>query len=211
MGTNLVDNDLIQCRVACWHGNQLSINLYYYQMQAKSGGAFTTDDAALGLDNLASAVYPPAISANAQYYGVQVRKWNVGPPDLPVRSIANTQAGQLTGDTLPDQVCGIITKQTAFAGKGYRGRVYIPFPSTTMADTDDTPLAAYLSKLNDISNNLLKGSTITGALASMFAAPILWKPHGLSFAYITTLRSNKKWATQRRRGNYGRINELPPW
>src|SRR3546814_8120191 len=68
----------------------------------------------------------------------------------------------LGGDLLPGQVCGMVTKLTAAAGRRFRGRVYVPFPLET--DNDGiVPSAAYVARINPVA--LAQISQITAGVA----------------------------------------------
>jgi len=171
----------------------------------------TDQEVCNALDTLLAPLYKPALSNTATYYGLRVKKIWPLPVFIPVTRHSHTGAG--TGDSIPApaQLSGIITKQTAGVGRSKRGRIYIPFPSTAYLDTDSTPTATYLTVLGAIAPALFAGDTIVGASGTANILPIIWGRVAHSMADVTASRVNDKFATQRRRGEYGRQNTIPPF
>jgi len=149
------------------------------------------------------------MTADGSFVYVAAKKIGVTPPDPEFRSTEAAEAGTAGGDPLPTQVSGIITIQTAFAGRKYRGRMYVPFPSEGMNDVTGKPSAAYLVLLANLANVMLADPvTLTDGGNSIDLEPILWHRATNTFDVVTSARMNQKWATQKRRGIYGRPNPV---
>lgn len=118
-------------------------------------------------------------------------------------------AGGLAGDVLPTQTAGLITKRTAVPGRRGRGRAYIPFPTESYNDANGLPTNAYMTPAGalafSISQSVLVGTLIDG---NYLDPVILHRDTGGTSDILATL-ARQKWATQRRRGSYGRPNVSP--
>lgn len=200
--------DVYQATVHCHALDQEALNVYHLKVLAVTG-APTMAILAGTLDVLATVTYPPCLSATARYEGVELRRL------LPTKSrpVNSSTPGAGGGGTplMPRQVCGIWTKQSAGVGPGKRGRVYVPFPSTIDTNgTADVPNSAYLGNLATLATDWtgvdvlddLAGNTITVEFGIFSKAGV--------FTACDDFRVNAKWATQRRRGDYGRTNPVFP-
>jgi hypothetical protein len=112
---------------------------------------------------------------------------------------------------LPKQTAGLITFQSGVSGGQGQGRMYIPFPSPLASKASGAPTDAYLLLMTTLASALLgpiptKG--VSGAIGQLVAVT---KPYN-DFTPVTQFTSSKPspaWATQRRRGDYGRLNKSP--
>lgn len=127
MATPLGLNWNLRCRFYCFYDNQLAITQMFYKTANVLGTSASDQDAAARLDSLFAPLIKPIIPSLANYTGVSVQ---IVAPVLQPLVTANANAGAGTDMTnpLPTQNCGILTKNTAAAGKGRKGRMYIPFP-----------------------------------------------------------------------------------
>jgi hypothetical protein len=120
--------------------------------------------------------------------------------------------GTAAGNPIPNQVSGIITKTTAFAGRANRGRTYVPFPAASFnLAPNDTPTAAYVALLDALGIVLFAPMALTLGADTVNVTPVLFHRRTGFNTPITNFRSRQLWATQRRRGNYGTANTLPPF
>jgi len=203
-------NEIWLARVVCQDVGQISINMLHYEIAGTTGTGATDQECATTLDNTAAPIYKAVISGldSARYYGVDFRRQRPAPPFVPAVSKANTGSGTVNSETMAKQVCGIITKRTGFAGRKYRGRMYIPFPTETANTNDGTATTAYQTLLDAIGLNLLTPIIVTGGAGTTTLFPCLLHPDG-SIDRITAWLSRATWGTQKRRGDYGRTNVLP--
>jgi hypothetical protein len=217
MAQTLQLGDIIQVDVACFSNGQLGLNRSHWKVTTFSGTGATDQDCANILDANFSTAYRNLLGNNASYYGVKVTRIVPLPPTAPVTSTANQGLGVVLSPSLPQQVSGVITMGTAFAGRAFRGRVYVPFPPTSMNDAVlDVPIAAY-KPLLDALGALYRGDFLVGTAPNQITIDSVLV-HRANKAGVTpppttilTSRSNLKWGTQRRRGNYGRPNVFPPF
>ena len=116
--------------------------------------------------------------------------------------------------SLPKQTCGLASIKTALAGRRYRGRMYLPFPSVTMDTGDGVPTAGYqVNVVNAVTVMLSVNNITVGGRTANWNTVLVHKagktPIPASPTPITTFVIDGGWATQRKRGYFGRINESP--
>jgi len=203
-------------RVYCYFGDQVGINTRYFQVGAIAGPAVSELAFIAVQDIIFAALYKPALTDGAEYIGSDIQNITVGPP-YPLQSGTSANQGNGTGGTLPmgAQVSGLISTRTAMSGPAFRGRSYIPFPSadSTDATAPAFPNAAYSAQLQLIANAALGtvGYTIGGGTVSVTWVIYHYQPAALRAlpTPITAAFPTGSYATQKRRGNYGRLNPSP--
>ena len=91
------------------------------------------------------------------------------------------------------------------------GRTYIPFPSQTDNTGTGVPSAGYITRCGTLANAYINTIDITGVgLGSVRLLPVLWSPGTPTITrQVVALRVAPAWATQRRRGSFGRTNRPP--
>lgn len=179
----------------------VSINVLHYVVSAVTGAGKFDQDIADRIDLELGPPYKAYLSADSGYRGVIVQKIFPLPALLPVSSIVSQGPGtRVTGDTLPGQICGIITKRTLGAGRAKRGRVYVPFPGEDDT-TDGQPNAGYITALNGLLTPLVNSLVVGIAPDTLLIEPVIFHraiPGSPDPVMIT--QSRQYFATQRRRG-----------
>lgn len=208
MPTIITTNSIWRARVACYLPNQASINVLHYIATASAGAGGTDTTFAAGLDSLLAPLMKAVLNEAAFYRGVSVQRIFPAPTTIPAIVTVNDGAGEVTGDLLPAQVCGVITKQTPYAGPQFRGRMYCPFPGEA-DNTGNAPTAGYGARLDDIALALLDVIVAGAGGDTSDMTPCLYHRGDGSITLLTATRTNLLWGTQRRRGNYGRLNNPP--
>jgi len=103
----------------------------------------------------------------------------------------------------PQNVAAIITKRTAFLGRKYRGRIFLPFlADSDIADTQDlnaTPYGALVTLAGRLSSNVTTATTSTYWPVGMTMVPILWHASTQTSTPISQMVANEYIASQRRR------------
>lgn len=211
-------NDIYEVTYFATFGDQAAVIRHNYQERNTAGTGPTTTQFGAVLAANVGAPLKACLSASASYRGLMVKKLTPIPPTQPVINITNQGAGGVVGEPLPRQVRGIITFTTPFAGRGFRGRVYVPFPSEASNDTDATPTAAYVTLLTTLGQAMQQSYPGVGAggnTGDLFRVLVRYVYIGgnlTSVAYradITASLPRDRWATQRRSGAYGRPNISP--
>lgn len=211
MSFNFVESgQLCELRVYCWNAtaSQLAINVLKYRI---GGAAFplSSDAVAIAISTLIADKYIAVMDAAARYSGVSVQDW---PARLNVASWSNAGAGNgaVVGLDIPTQVCGLISYYSNTAGAKGRGRSYLGFTSSTSNTTAGLPSAGYLTDAQAL-GDFMKFIAFSVVGDEYFAELVICDAIGAS-APKPVLRAyaQPRWATQRRRGSFGRLNTLPP-
>jgi len=79
-------------------------------------------------------------SAELTYEGVQVQKIYPLPATNPIINTTGNGTATVGGSSLPTSVAGVITKRTNFAGRKYRGRVFVA--GVPVGSENDSQLSA---------------------------------------------------------------------
>lgn len=129
-----------------------------------------------------------------------------GAPVSPTLFMPQSQQFGTAGATpMPGQSCGLITRRVLRLTNANRGRVYVPFPATSAGSFDETPNAAYVSNLEDIASSLLPLTVPLNVVGQKWS-PILFNPVTTGYQPLFAWEAQPKWATQKRRGDYGKLN-----
>jgi hypothetical protein len=179
----------------------VSINVLHYEVIAVTGTGKFDQDIADRVDLELGAPYKGILTPDSGYRGVIIQKIFPLPMSLPIDSIVSQGPGtRAAGDTLPGQVCGIITKRTSGAGRAKRGRLYVPFPGEDDS-TDGLPNAGYITAINTLLTPLVNSLVVGIGADTVTIQPVIFHraAPGTSDA-ITFTQSRLYFATQRRRG-----------
>jgi len=214
MATVIELSDSIIARAWSVDGDQASVQRFWYDVTSITGTSTTDQIMADQLETTLAPLYKPLLNNIAEWRGVQVQIYRDNAIFSEVSSIAHAGVGTGGALPLPRQSSGIISWGSARAGRRFRGRMYIPFPSTTADTGDGIPTSAYQVALQTLAD-AWRQSVFFGSVGSAIQAEPFLKhspgktPIPATVTHITTGDANLKWATQRRRGSYGRINSSP--
>lgn len=209
-GTVPAIGDLIQVRVQCVQGPQLSMNVLHYRVTSIVGGGLTLLEMGNALNGLWSPVYRPWMPVDATYRGVLVQ--NLQPPKTDSVEAATSLAGTAIGAGMAKQVSGLITYRTGFGGRANRGRSYIGFGSSTWMQAGGELSGAGLAILTALGVQLgpIIAPTFGGkqtALHLVIRHPDAGGPPPVPQSTdVATVQAEQLLATQRRRGDFGRPN-----
>lgn len=184
------------------------INLSYVCTVA--GGSDTR--AALGnaLLNQLSGDYVLNMNVNSTLFGYKVSYLNRTPPPAAVTG-GTSQPGVLSGTFAPTQCRPLLRWTTQFAGRKYRGRVYMFTPNSTMVGTGGIPAAAVVTSTNNFAALAVAAFTSAGSTWHLCIAHRP-PPGGVwSSTQVTGYTDVDIFATQRRSSRFGRVNTIPPW
>lgn len=176
---------------------------------AAASGTPTYADLVAELGAALGAAYSPLLSDHAQVLGMMARQASPTVLDNWTVSAWDHIPGTGGAARLPDQCSYLITLRTDYIGKEYAGREYVPFPPTE-ANDDGSVAGGFQTDL----------STLAGLLASPYSLSVggrtatirpVAKPGGTfsSLAEFTHYEAHSQFATQRRRGAFGRFNAPP--
>lgn len=203
----LIAGDIARIRAYCLQGNQLGLNVLHYVASLPTGSGVTEAEVAGAFNTTTASKYADCLNAQAEYRGASVQNITSVPSSAngydPVTSV-----GTVTGDPLPGAVSGIIGLKTAKAGRKYRGRVYIPFPGEADNTVAGVPSGGYNGRLNSLAA-AIKGFTVTGVGGTMKFDLVVYHRATHTWDNVTTTISRARWATQRRRSDFGAQDTLP--
>lgn len=218
MSTVLAVDDIFVVRPWCTANEQASVNSFYYNVTALGLGGCTDQDIANEIDALLSPLYQAVLTTSNTYNGVQVQiVANAAGGFLPasVFSTGGSGPGLVAGATLPRQTCALTSWKTFFAGQAFRGRTYWPFPPTSFDTGDGTMTGGALAFYQALANQV-NAYNINIATGCQFQLSLYHRgnPHAVppvppSVTLIVFNTTAQTWATQRRRGSYGRANKSP--
>lgn len=208
----IVTGDLYKHRTFLQEGSQIGINIRYFTVTAETNPLGNEGQLIDALDLQISPFYKALTSALVFYSGSDIQNIS-GVLPHPVQSGSQDNAGNGTAgaSSLPSQASGIIKTVTRFTGRGFRGRSYVPFPPTNALDETTnpaTPSAAYVTSLQGLAT-YCSGSQVVPALVGGFTTTIQWvlfHVRTLTYSDIVDGFAEKMFATQKRRGNFGRTN-----
>ena len=201
-------NDIIEVRFVCTQLDQTAINVRHYKVTATTGTSQTLGDFSDVLDPIFAPLLKALLNTNAAYYGTVVRRVSPIPPSTIAWTNTGAAGGNALGDLLPRQTCGLIGLQTQFAGRAFRGRFYVPFPGEADSDANALPVAGYRGRLANLAF-ALTGNQLVGIANTATLIPVIYHRASNTTTPINASVIRTKWATQRRRGSYGRPNPPP--
>ena len=209
MGVTLIVGQVLVAKYHSWQSPQLGLNIRRLRITEITGGTTVLQqDCADALSVVVGPLLRANMTEHAEYRGLTMKIH--GGTTVQDISIAGAGIGSIQGEALPAQVSGIITLKTDSAGRAGRGRMYIPFPSEEDSDQAFGPMAGYMQGLVGIGAYHANEQSITIPGGSMKIRFGLYIPFGADFTKdFTGYNARQKWATQRRRGSYGRPNSLP--
>lgn len=205
----ITTGNIVEVRFFCQFGDQGSVNVRHYNTTTHSGNG---PDLKLVADEISGTIAPlliGTISVEAHYRGTGVRV--VAPPPISLEALSNAGAGQGTGAgiALPRQVCGIVSLRSETGGRRARGRFYVPFPPTSQNQVGGIPTPGYMVNLASIGGFLVTTITVGTAPNQATLVPVVWSKKYASSYPLKTIVTPQMWATQRRRGSFGRPNTSP--
>lgn len=201
--------DVVETKVYNLLDDQLGINVRHWQVGAVTGPGAQLSEAATALEIAVEPAYKALMAGPTSFRGVGAR---VIDPALSLEVFSNTLTGLAAGGItpLPKQVAGFISFRTDTAGRRGRGRLYIPFPSTDHVEPDGNPTAAYLGIVQLLANTYSQTLTVMGGGGgSAVLSPVLWGRALKIPTLITRTVVPDRFATQRRRGDFGPTNVSP--
>ncbi len=221
MSQSFVVGDYVRIRTYCFFAlqAQLSINDLTYVVGAVGSTPATDQDAADQFDATVAPLYKPLMPLTGEYRGVTVGILRAIVPYpakyIPASANANAGAGTAAGAPLPGQVSGLISYFSPRPGPAGRGRSYVGFPAIVHDTGAGNPTAAYMTLLDNLAAVTAVGIavvTLGGATATLVRA-IIHQTNKFDITPppdpVTGFVSRGKWATQRRRGDFGRLNSPP--
>lgn len=209
MATNLNVGQKLSAKIYTLDGNQVAINTLHYDVTAVGGTPATDQDFSDQLDAALAASFKALLNNGAAYRGLLCQIIAPLPVIVAVQTTSSAGIGTAGVTALPKQCSGIISYYTALAGRANRGRVFIPFPASSDDTGDGVPIAGYVTRLNTLNAAIRSFSAIaTGGRTATVVFGIYHRSSRTITPVISSV-NQPKWATQRKRGSYGRANSTP--
>lgn len=207
-GPVLAIGDVVQIISYAQQADQAGLNILHYKVRANNAASPN-----LLSDFMASwealnwgSTLRPLMSSSADYRGYTAQVIHPT-PSVAFASPFQQGAGAVAGDLLPRQVAGLIRKRSADFGRRKSGRVYVPFPGEGDNTADSFPSAGYVTRLDNLAT-VLTNEVLWGAAGR--ATPAIWNRTASFARNVGAFTTVGRWATQRRRGSFGRPNPVGP-
>jgi len=205
----LTVGDILEVKSFAYGAGQLGINVLHWEFSQITAGTLSDGAASVAFSTALSAVMKPTLGAAYEWIGMTLRRVTPAPTPSIIQT-ADAGVGATPGDSLPRQMCGIGTKLTAVPGRAGRGRVYFPFATENDNEVDGEPEAGYRLRMD----------TAMAFICSLFAPvipvvtgvefrPVIYNRLTATSIPITGWIVRHRWASQRRRGDYGQANNRP--
>jgi hypothetical protein len=211
MSQNVTLNDVLIVQNVCGDAGQIAVlNRYFRCVVAPGIGATVTfTNVAQWFAILAGNNLAPIMNNGATYLGTRVRR--IFPALLDAWGFDTTQstAGTAGASALPKQTCGLARYVSATLGKHGEGRTYLPFPAAADNASGGVPTAGYEATALTYANDMAVPQVVPGTGGNATLNPVLWDRVANVSYDITGVLIAPAWATQRRRGDYGRLNKGP--
>jgi hypothetical protein len=175
-----------------------------------SGGGDSRAGLATAWDTAFQVNLKPQLAPESTYYGVQVSIVKAALVFIPYNLTINIP-GTSALHTGPTQVRSLISLKTAMSGRNYRGRMFVMSTTQNNITVAGHPPAGWLTDV---------GTYATAVVANIVTAGTTWipciyhrtptGPISRTFTPVTSAVVSNLWATQRRSGDFGRLNG-PPW
>lgn len=212
MSTPLTTGTLLEVQLWCSDFEQTSVNTFHYAVTEIGTGAVTDQDVANDFDGIFGSSLDgikTVLYNNALYRGTQVRIIGPQPQPVAVHSITNQGVGTGGAIGIPRQATGLTSWKTNFTGPKFRGRTYWPFAPSAEDVSFGAPSAAYVTAINQIADALIDKVTVTAGGDTAHIMFGVRQRRTVSVVKIVDRMTAQKWATQKRRGSYGRANTAP--
>jgi hypothetical protein len=205
----LAVNDIVKIQLWSHDAEQAAVNTFHFKVTAVGGLIASLEDMIKDIDDTVEALYKAILNQQATYDGILGQI--VFPPPLMVHVVRTTNAGAGTGGAqgAARQVAGLLRWGTPLAGPGGRGRNYLPFTSNADSDGIGVPTAGYGANATAFAVALSSFTTVSEGGRTATVAFGLKKRNSSTFTAITSGNFEQKWATQKKRGSFGRPNSSP--
>lgn len=202
-------NDAIQLRFVCSTSDQISLNIRQFLITDVQGVEATPQEIADYFSTSAGPQYRGLLSEDAHYDGVALRMLPFGGIPSDWQSKLEAGVGGVVGPLLPKQSCGLLSLRSTALGRRGRGRVYIPFPSEEDNVTGGIPSVDYVVRVEVLSDTIAEAAFVGAVPNVTTLTPMLFSRDTGVYTPIVATLARSLWATQRRRGDFGKQNVSP--
>ena len=202
--------DIYKVRVVCTLQEQTAYNVSHWRITAVAGAGLTDQVIADKFALHFQATLIALMTNAARYWGVGAQKVQPAPVGNEFFNGNRNVAGTAGAGIEAKQVAGYFNLKTAFAGRSQIGKKYIPFVDSNDTDINTgAPTAGFMVRLGAHAAQYSNAVTFPSGADSLTFTPVVYHRTGGTADSIVTATAKQKWATQRRRGDFGRKNPPP--
>lgn len=212
-GVPLEVGDIVEFTALTFANNQEGENKFAYRVTAVNGAGKNDLQAVALWSIMASDFYVTVMPNEAFFTGAYFRiLYRVAPFTYPPGrySVSGASPGTKAGDIIPSQVAAIISRETGVAGQGGRGRVYMPFVSTTSVDPDGSMLEVARTEYQTLGEGLMLEITLGDVVDNVILQGGLFKGPGETFLDNEFVFARRAFGTMKKRGDRGQLNRRVP-
>lgn len=209
--TNLQNGDLFELSAFCYYQGQAGINVTHIACTFTDTSNLDMQDLVDDYEITLRPLYAAILPLSATFRGCTLRRIRSAKSATFYSSHTGT-VGTVDEDTLPTQLAPIIKLTANVAGRRGRGRLYLPFPPVT-ANVLGSVAPGYVADAQDIAdayNTVRVHNDVDTIHVNHFSMAIRHAnaPGSTDDTWdlVQTATALDKFATQRRRGRYGKPN-----
>lgn len=207
-GLTVENNDIVRVRLVTHQVDQVGINVLHFKCINDFFGGMSLSDFAIQMDNFLAPLWKPVMTAHATYRGIAVA--NLLPiPTAEIIRTGNVGPGSVAGDALPLTLSGLVSGRGLFAGPANRARVYVPFPGEASNDATGKPTSGYVADLQTLASDIQGDPILTAGTDQVQMRWVIYHRGPKTSTDILAATASEKWASQHRRGDFGKTNPLP--
>lgn len=211
---NVTLGDLLRIRATAYMNGQTAVWGSDVRVASSVGVGLTLPQFAAALTTIFDAEIPDTIADDATVSDliVELLVPTTGQVAQSALGISTRPVGTGGATAVPTQAAAIVRKITGLAGPSHRGRMYWPFLTSDMMETNGEITAAAKTAITLASISMFGPNTLTSGANSVTLNPILIHrgvgPVVVTYDDIITFLTGPKIGTQRRRGDYGKPNPI---
>lgn len=204
----MAQSDIHETVAICGTADQAGLNVRHWFEDVSAGAGATLLEFAAALSTALAPAYKELLSDTATFFGCTAKRVLPLPPSATFSSSAGAGPGLRPGDILPKQVSGLISYAPSPLTGTEKGRSYVPFPAEGSSDALGRPTSTYLADLAALGVIYSTVLAVVGAAGTSQFVPVILTRATATFSTIVASFASPKWATQRRRGDFGRTNVI---
>ena len=211
MANPLVVGEVYSLTIGTYFNDQSGLNRVHFIITSIAGTGTTDAAFVVAFDTVVAPLYKAVMHDAATYYGTKLYRRYPAPVYAPVIANGNQGPGTAGSVPLPTAICGMIRWGSNLKGRKGQGRIYVPFPATTALSAGE-PSGAYVVQLGALGAAISSFDLVgSGANTAAVACVIAGKTDFATPVAISRVVTPQLWGTQHRRGDYGRLNQTPPF
>jgi len=209
MAFGINPGETVITRVYCKNYDQIAVNVLHYTRDPGVGPPVQSSEFAATFNTTFGPLYAALMPTSAEYRGVGVQLLAIGML-TPVEYYPQPATGIVAGESLPKQVTGVIALRSTVGGRSGRGRAYVGFASEADNEAAGKPSVSYVARLQALADAMASPLTVedTGSVGQILQLHVYSRMLG-TLADVSQTVARDRWGTQRRRGDFGKINISP--